>query len=98
MSTPTDTAPASDSGAFDTHAIQEKWQRLWAEQDPFRAGGEKGVHVPEGGDLHVPGGDHGAGGGVAGDTHARNPNPSGSEWGRGGGCYAAPSGISRGRG
>jgi len=31
-------APAD--GVFDPHAIQAKWQRLWAEHDPFRAGGE----------------------------------------------------------
>ncbi len=44
MSSPVDTAPAADSSAPDpravTHEIQQKWQRLWAEQDPFRAGGE----------------------------------------------------------
>ncbi|WP_308490928.1 leucine--tRNA ligase [Microbacterium terrisoli] len=27
-------------GVFDPHAIQAKWQKLWSEQDPFRAGGE----------------------------------------------------------
>lgn len=37
ISTPT--SPA-DSGGFDVHAIQDKWQKLWAESDPFRAGGD----------------------------------------------------------
>ncbi|MDF2993976.1 MAG: leuS, partial [Microbacterium sp.] len=27
-------------GAFDAHAIQAKWQRAWADKDPFRAGGD----------------------------------------------------------
>ena len=27
-------------GAFDAHAIQAKWQRAWADEDPFRAGGD----------------------------------------------------------
>ncbi len=27
-------------GGFDVHAIQSKWQARWAEQDPFRAGGD----------------------------------------------------------
>jgi leucyl-tRNA synthetase len=30
----------ADSGGFDVHAIQGKWQRLWDEKDPFRAGGD----------------------------------------------------------
>jgi len=29
-----------DSAGFDVHAIQEKWQRLWEQADPFRAGGD----------------------------------------------------------
>ncbi|MDL5350325.1 leucine--tRNA ligase [Microbacterium sp. zg-YB36] len=29
-----------DSVGFDVHAIQEKWQRLWEQADPFRAGGD----------------------------------------------------------
>ncbi len=40
MSMPTDTAAARDASAFDPHVIQEKWQRRWAETDPFRAGDE----------------------------------------------------------
>ena len=35
--TPT-SAPAD--GGFDPHAIQAKWQKAWAEKDPFRAGGD----------------------------------------------------------
>ncbi|MCR2824929.1 hypothetical protein, partial [Microbacterium sp. zg.Y909] len=35
---PPDTA--GDAGAFDVHAIQEKWQRRWEQDDPFRAGGD----------------------------------------------------------
>ncbi len=38
-STPDATAHPED-GAFDTHLVQAKWQRLWAEADPFRAGDE----------------------------------------------------------
>ncbi len=33
-------AAATESGGFDTHAVQEKWQQRWADADPFRAGGE----------------------------------------------------------
>lgn len=40
MSSSVDFVPAAGNGAPDTHAIQEKWQRLWAEADPFRAGGD----------------------------------------------------------
>lgn len=40
MTSTPDTAAAADSGGFDAHAIQEKWQRRWAEADPFRAGGD----------------------------------------------------------
>ncbi|ALJ20527.1 leucine--tRNA ligase [Microbacterium sp. No. 7] len=32
---------AAEGGAFDPHAIQQKWQALWAEHDPFRAGGDE---------------------------------------------------------
>ncbi|MGP3536574.1 leucine--tRNA ligase [Microbacterium sp. RD1] len=35
ISTP---STAADSGGFDPHEIQRKWQALWAERDPFRAG------------------------------------------------------------
>ncbi|MFB8387407.1 leucine--tRNA ligase [Microbacterium sp. NPDC055910] len=31
----------ADSGAYDPHAVQRKWQARWEEQDPFRAGGEE---------------------------------------------------------
>lgn len=37
ISTP---SAAPDNGGFDTHAIQDKWQKLWADRDPFRAGGD----------------------------------------------------------
>ncbi|RKS84898.1 leucyl-tRNA synthetase [Microbacterium sp. AG790] len=40
MSSPTDIATAAENGPYDVHAVQEKWQRIWAEKDPFRAGGE----------------------------------------------------------
>jgi len=40
MSIPTDTSASRDAAAFDTHAIQAKWQQRWAEADPFRAGDE----------------------------------------------------------
>jgi leucyl-tRNA synthetase len=30
---------APGEGGYDAHAIQAKWQALWAENDPFRAGG-----------------------------------------------------------
>ncbi|QLD10463.1 leucine--tRNA ligase [Microbacterium oleivorans] len=38
--TSTDRATAPDSVPFDAHAIQAKWQRAWADADPFRAGGD----------------------------------------------------------
>jgi len=47
MTTPADTAAAAPTeqndtpGQNDAHAIQAKWQRLWAEADPFRAGGDE---------------------------------------------------------
>nr|WP_242497675.1 leucine--tRNA ligase [Microbacterium protaetiae] len=31
---------AHTEGGYDPHAIQAKWQQLWAERDPFRAGGD----------------------------------------------------------
>ncbi|KHK98295.1 leucyl-tRNA synthetase [Microbacterium mangrovi] len=31
---------APGEGGYDAHAIQAKWQALWAESDPFRAGGD----------------------------------------------------------
>jgi leucyl-tRNA synthetase len=35
------TIPAApDNGASDAHAIQAKWQKQWADRDPFRAGGD----------------------------------------------------------
>ena len=34
---PSDTA-TPDSGSFDVHAVQEKWQRRWAEDGVFLAG------------------------------------------------------------
>ncbi|KTS04986.1 leucyl-tRNA synthetase [Microbacterium testaceum] len=34
------TTPVPGEGAFDAHAIQAKWQRAWADKDPFRAGGD----------------------------------------------------------
>ena len=39
-SSTTTAAGAADAGGFDTHAIHAKWQALWAEKDPFRAGGD----------------------------------------------------------
>jgi len=32
--------PAAESAAYDAHAVQAKWQARWAEDDPFRAGGD----------------------------------------------------------
>ena len=37
QTTATDTPTA---GGYDPHAIQAKWQQLWAQSEPFRAGGE----------------------------------------------------------
>nr|WP_274635616.1 leucine--tRNA ligase [Microbacterium bovistercoris] len=39
QTTSPETAAASDGG-YDPHAIQTKWQRLWSQRDPFRAGGD----------------------------------------------------------
>ncbi|RKE63103.1 leucine--tRNA ligase [Microbacterium sp. AG238] len=36
----TDRANTPDSAAYDAHAVQAKWQRAWADADPFRAGGD----------------------------------------------------------
>ncbi|MEH3089444.1 MAG: leucine--tRNA ligase [Microbacterium arborescens] len=36
--TSTDRAAAHDTPAYDAHAVQAKWQRAWADADPFRAG------------------------------------------------------------
>lgn len=38
MTTTPDTAATHDPAVFDAFAIQQKWQRRWAEADPFRAG------------------------------------------------------------
>lgn len=40
MTSTPDTAATPEDGASDTHRVQAKWQRLWAEADPFRAGDE----------------------------------------------------------
>ncbi|MGV9193138.1 leucine--tRNA ligase [Microbacterium sp. MC2] len=32
------TSASADGTAFDPHAIQDRWQTLWAQADPFRAG------------------------------------------------------------
>ena len=40
-STPASVSAPASEGAIDVHAIQAKWQRLWEEADPFRAGGDE---------------------------------------------------------
>ncbi len=35
------TASGPEGGGYDVHAIQEKWQRLWEQDDPFRAAGDE---------------------------------------------------------
>ena len=40
MSQSSSSLPAAESAAYDAHAVQAKWQARWAEDDPFRAGGD----------------------------------------------------------
>ncbi|MEU1970500.1 leucine--tRNA ligase [Microbacterium sp. NPDC019599] len=41
MSQSSSSLPAAESAAYDPHAVQAKWQARWAEEDPFRAGGDE---------------------------------------------------------